>query len=151
MARAKTALKALSAVMLVVAPTLASGGELSTIAGRYSYGDYAVTLPTGRTLHLADLNASSGILEVSDSGSVTLRLTMRSGEVVVETARLLEAHFSNGTGYWRAKWPDMSYAVRTDITVKGDTLTTVTKFDNPFDEKRLGSVERASLKKVAAD
>jgi hypothetical protein len=44
----------------------------------------------------------------------------------------------------------MSYAVRTDITVKGNTLTTVTKFDNPFDEKRYGSVERASLRKVVA-
>jgi hypothetical protein len=45
----------------------------------------------------------------------------------------------------------MSYAVRTDITVKGDTLTTVTKFDNPFDERRYGSIERATLKKVAAE
>ena len=136
--------------MLVVAPTLATAGELSTIVGRYSYADYAVTLPSGRVLHLEDLNATSGSLEVSDSGSITLRLTLRSGEVVVQTAHLLEAHLSNGTGYWRAKWPDMNYAVRTDVTVKGDTLTTVTKFDNAFDEKRLGSVERASLTKVMA-
>ena len=143
-------MKAFLAVMLVVVPTLGNAGELSTIAGQYAYADYAVTLATGRVLHLGDLNASSGILEVSDSGSVTLRLTLRSGEVVVETAHLLEAHFANGAGYWRAKWPDMNYAVRTDITVTGDTLTTVTKFDNPFDEKRLGSVERASLKKVVA-
>jgi hypothetical protein len=142
--------KAFLAANLVVVPTLASPGELSTIVGRYSYADYAVTLPTGRILHMNDLNATGGVLEVSDAGSVTLRLTLRSGEVTVQKARLLEAHFSNGAGFWRAMWPDMNYAVRTDITAKGDTLTTVTKFDNPFDEKRYGSVERASLKKVSA-
>jgi hypothetical protein len=142
--------KALLAVMLVVVPALASAGELATIVGRYEYTDYAVTLPTGRVLHLGDLNATGGTLEVTDSGTVTLRLTMRSGEVVVQTARVLEAHFASGVGFWRAKWPDMTYAVRADITVKGDTLTTATRFDNPFDEQRFGSVERASLKKVAA-
>jgi hypothetical protein len=142
--------KAFLAAMLVVVATVAGAGELATIAGRYSYADYAVTLPSGRVLKLGDLNATSGSLEVSDSDSITLRLTLSSGEVVVQTAHLLEAHFSNGAGYWRAKWPDMSYPVRTDITVKGNTLTTVTKFDNPFDEKRYGSVERASLRKVVA-
>ncbi|MGO9802869.1 MAG: hypothetical protein ACLPTM_00815 [Steroidobacteraceae bacterium] len=143
-------MKTFLAAMLVVVPTAAGAGELATIAGRYSYADYAVALPSGRVLKLGDLNATSGSLEVSDSDSITLRLTLSSGEVVVQTAHLLEAHFSNGAGYWRAKWPDMSYPVRTDITVKGNTLTTVTKFDNPFDEKRYGSVERASLRKVVA-
>jgi hypothetical protein len=142
--------KTFVAAMLVALPAVAGAGELATIAGRYSYADYAVTLPSGRVLNLGDLHATSGSLEVSDPDSITLRLTLTSGEVVVQTAHLLEAHFSNGKGYWRAMWPDMSYAVRTDITVKGNTLTTVTKFDNPFDEKRYGSVERASLRKVVA-
>lgn len=137
------------AVALFAVTTLARAGELSPLLGRYSYADYAVTLPSGRVLHLRDLNATSASLDITGSDTVTLRMTMTSGQVVVETARILEAHFAKGAGFWRAKWPDMSYAVRTDVTVKGDTLTTVTKFDNPFDEQRYGSVERATLKKVA--
>lgn len=141
-------MKAVLAVLLVLGPPVAGAGELAPIAGRYLYTEYAVVLASGRVLHLADLNASSAILEVSDSGSITLHLTLRSGEVVTETAHVLESHFANGTGYWRAKWPDMDYFVRTDVRATGDTLTTFTKFDNPLDEKRLGSVERASLKKA---
>lgn len=141
--------KVLFAALLLALPTLASAGELSPIVGRYSYSDYAVTLPNGRVLHLRDINATSASLEVTGSDTVTLHMTMASGEVVVQTAQLLEAHLTNGVGYWRAKWPDMNYAVRTEFTVKGDTLTTVTKFDNPFDERRYGSVERATLKKAS--
>jgi len=142
-------MKALLATTLLLMPAFASAGELSPIVGRYSYENYAVTLPTGRVLHLNDINAASGSLDITDTGTVVLRMTMQSGRVVVQAAQLVEQHFAKGSGYWRAKWPDMNYVVRTDITVKGDTLTTVTKFDNPFDEQRLGSVERATLKKVA--
>jgi hypothetical protein len=142
-------LKALFAALVLAVPTLASAGELSAIVGRYLYSDYAVTLPNGRVLHLRDINATSASLDVTAADTVTLRMTMGSGEVVVQTAQILEAHLMNGIGFWRAKWPDMNYAVRTDFTVKGDTLTTVTKFDNPFDERRYGSVERATLNKVA--
>ena len=141
-------MKALLAGLLLAAPALVSAGELAPIVGRYAYTDYSVTLPTGRVLHLRDLNATSASLELTDSDSLTLRMTLNSGEVVVQTAHLLEAHFANGVGFWRAKWPDMSYPVRTDITVKGDTLTTVIKFENPFDDRRYGSIERGTLKKT---
>lgn len=142
--------KALFAALLLAMPTFAGAGELAPIVGRYTYSDYAVTLPNGRVLHLSDMNATSASLDLTGSDTVTLRMTMASGEVVVQTAQILEAHLENGVGFWRAKWPDMNYAVRTDVTLKGNTLTTVTKFDNPFDERRYGSVERATLRKVAA-
>jgi hypothetical protein len=137
-----------AAPTLAAVPTLAAAGELSPIVGRYSYADYAVTLPSGRVLHLRDLNATGASLEITDSGTVTLRMTMSSGEIVVQKAHLLEAHLANGVGFWRARWPDMNYAVRTDITVKDGILTTVIKFDNPADEQRYGSVERATLRRV---
>jgi hypothetical protein len=140
--------KACVAALLLAVPPLAGAGELSPIVGRYSYAAYAVTLPSGRVLHLRDINATSASLDITDSDTVTLRMTMSSGQVVVQKAHLLEAHLANGVGFWRAKWPDMNYAVRTDITVKGDILTTVIKFNNPLDEQRYGSVERATLKKV---
>jgi hypothetical protein len=140
--------KACVAALLFAVPPLAGAGELSPIVGRYSYAAYAVTLPSGRVLHLRDINATSASLDITDSDTVTLRMTMSSGQVVVQKAHLLEAHLANGVGFWRAKWPDMNYAVRTDITVKGDILTTVIKFNNPLDEQRYGSVERATLKKV---
>lgn len=141
-------MKACVAALLFAVPPLAGAGELSPIVGRYSYAAYAVTLPSGRVLHLRDINATSASLDITDSDTVTLRMTMSSGQVVVQKAHLLEAHLANGVGFWRAKWPDMNYAVRTDITVKGDILTTVIKFNNPLDEQRYGSVERATLKKV---
>lgn len=142
-------LRLLLAALSFAVSTLADAGELSPVLGRYSYAEYAVTLPSGRVLRLRDINAASATLDITGSGTVTLRMTMSSGDVVVQTAQILEAHLVNGAGFWRAKWPDMNYAVRADITVKGDTLTTVTKFENPFDEQRYGSVERATLKKVA--
>jgi hypothetical protein len=98
-------LKSVFVGLLFVVSTLANAGELSSIAGRYSYEDYAVTLSSGRVLHLRDINATSASLDITGSNTVTLRMTMSSGEVVVQTAQVLDVHLTHGVGFWRASGP----------------------------------------------
>ncbi len=77
---------------------LASAGKLSAVAGHYHYEQYNVTLPNGRVLALRDLGATDAFLDISDSETITLRMTMKAGNTVTETARVLEAHFAQGKG-----------------------------------------------------
>jgi hypothetical protein len=125
----------------------ASAADLSTVAGHYRYDQYAVTLPDGRVLHLKDLGASEGFLDISGTG-ITLRMTMLAGNTVTESAKVLEAHFDKGAGYWIAQWPDMTGPVRARITLVGDVLTSDTRFDNRADPQ-YGSSEHAVLKRVS--
>lgn len=135
---------------LGLAATLAFGtalaGELSGVSGRYRYEEYSVTLPDGRVLHLKDLGASEAFLDISDS-AITLRMTMTTGKTIVQTAKVVETHVDNGSGYWVAQWPDMKSAVRAYITLKGGVLTSDTKFDDRADPQ-FGSSEHAVLRRV---
>jgi hypothetical protein len=133
---------------LIFVSARASAGDLAAIAGHYAYSEYSVTFPNGRVLHLKDLGAVSAVLDINEN-TLTLRMTMRSGQVVTESAKILETHLSNGSGYWLAQWPDMAYPVKAQISVQGTTLASVTKFDNSSDAERYGSVESATLTKAA--
>ena len=125
---------------------VASAADLSAVAGHYRYEQYAVTLPDRRVLHLKDLGASEAFLDVSDAG-ITLLMTMVAGNTVTQSAKVMEAHFDKGAGYWIAQWPDMKGPVRAIITLVGDTLTSDTHFDNSADPQ-FGSTEHAVLKRV---
>jgi hypothetical protein len=82
---------------------VSTAGDLSSLAGHYRYEQYSVTLPSGRVLALSDLGATEAFLDISDRGSITLRMTMKAGNTVRETAKVVEAHFAQGRGYWIAQ------------------------------------------------
>jgi hypothetical protein len=130
-----------------VASGRSMAGDLSAVAGHYRYEQYMVTLANQRVLSLSDLGAVDAFLDISEVGTITLRMTMRAGNTVTETARVLEAHFAAGKGYWLAQWPDMSKPVRAQITLGTGTLTSDTHFDDESDVKRYGSIEHAVLRK----
>jgi hypothetical protein len=125
----------------------ASAGDLSAVAGHYRYEQYAVTLSDGRVMHLKDLGASEAFLDISDE-AITLQLKMLAGEPLTQSAKVIEAHFAKGEGYWIAQWPDMKGPVRANITLVADTLTSNTRFDNRADALQFGSSEHAVLKRV---
>ena len=126
----------------------ATAGDLSALSGHYRYDEYQVTLPNGRVLGLKDLGAAKAFLDISGTGTITLRMTMKGGDTVTQTAKILDAHVAQGKGYWIARWPDMSKPVKTQITLVAGTLTSDTRFDDPSDAERYGSVEHAVLDKV---
>ena len=121
--------------------------DLSAVAGHYRYEQYAVTLPNGRVLQLKDLGASEAFLDISQT-EITLRMTLARGDTITQSAKILEAHFDKGTGYWKAQWPDMKGPVRANITLVGDILTSDTRFNNQADHQ-YGSSEHAVLKRVS--
>jgi hypothetical protein len=125
----------------------ATATDLSSVAGHYRYEQYVVTLSNGRVLQLKDLGASEAFLDISETG-ITLRMTLARGDTVTQSAKILEAHFSKGAGYWRAQWPDMKGPVRANITLVGDVLTSDTRFDNQADPQ-YGSTEHAVLKRLS--
>ncbi len=142
----------IAGLALLVMPGLVVAGPLAGIAGHYRYEQYSVTLPNGRVLGLADLGAADASLDISDAtGTITLRMTMRAGHTVVQTAKVVEASVNKGKGYWIAQWPDMSYPVRAMLAVSAGALTTDTRFDNRADAERFGSLEHAVLRKVQSD
>jgi hypothetical protein len=118
------------------------------VAGHYRYEKYTVTLPNGRVLGLNDLGATDAFLDISEKGSITLRMTMKAGNTVTETAKVVDAHFTQEKGYWIAQWPDMTKPVKAQITISGSTLTSDTTFDDRSDAERYGSVEHAVLRKA---
>jgi hypothetical protein len=127
--------------------SLTSASDLSSVMGHYRYEQYAVTLPNGRVLQLKDLGASEAFLDVSRT-TITLRMTLTRGDTVTQSAKILEARFDKGVGYWKAQWPDMKGPVRANIELAGDILTSDTKFDNQADPQ-YGSTEHAVLKRVS--
>ena len=102
--------------------SVATTAELSAVSGHYHYEQYAVTLPNGRVLALKDLGATDAFLDISEMGTITLRMTMSAGNTVTETAKVIEAHFAQGKGFWIAQWPDMSYPVTAQLTISSNTL-----------------------------
>jgi hypothetical protein len=72
-----------------------------------------------------------------------------AGNPIVQSAKVLEAHFVSGKGYWVAQWPDMTYPVRANVTLVGGVLTSDSRFDDRSDALRYGSTERAVLRRVA--
>jgi hypothetical protein len=126
----------------------AAAGDLSAVAGHYRYEEYDVSLPNGRVLHLGDLGATDAFLDISPTGTITLRMTMKAGNTVTQTAKVLEAHFEQGKGYWIAQWPDMSKPVKAQIAISAQTLTSDTSFDDRSDADRYGTVEHAVLRKA---
>ena len=132
-------------------PMAAMAGNLSPVAGHYRYEQYSVTLPSQRVLNLNDLGATDAFLDISDNGTITLRMTMKTGNMVTETAKVLEAHFSGAKGYWIAQWPDMANPVRAQLVFDKGVLMSTTHFEDKSDAQRFGSTEHAVLRKLAAD
>jgi hypothetical protein len=120
---------------------------LSAVVGHYRYEQYSVTLPNGRVLGLSDIGATSASLDISATGTITLRMTMKAGNTIEQTAKVSEAHFTGAQGYWVAQWPDMNYPVKAQIRISADTLTSDTQFDSRADTERFGSKEHAVLRK----
>jgi len=127
---------------------IAAAGDLSAVIGHYRYEEYTVKLPNGRLLGLNDLGATDAFLDISDNGTITLRMIMKTGNTVTQTAKVVEAHFMQGKGYWIAQWPDMTKPVKAQITISAGTLTSDTTFDDRSDVERFGSVEHAVLRRV---
>jgi hypothetical protein len=136
-------------LVALLAAGVAAAGDLSAVAGHYWYQDYAATLPDGRVMKLQDLGAKDAFLNISDDGTITLRMTMLAGNSVVQSAKVLEAHFAQGKGYWVAQWPDMKGPVRANVTLVGEVLTSDSKFDDKSDPLRYGSTEHAVLRKIS--
>lgn len=134
--------------VLILLPVAASAADLSVVVGHYRYEQYSVTLPNQRVLSLGDIGASEAFLDISANGIITLRMTMKAGNVVTETAQVVEAHFSGAKGYWVAQWPDMMTPVRAQISIGADGLVSDTHFDDKSDKERFGSVEHAVLRKL---
>jgi hypothetical protein len=126
-----------------------AAGDISPVVGHYRYQDYAATLADGRVIKLQDMGATDAFLDISEDGMITLRMTMTTGNPVVQSAQVLEAHFVGGKGYWVAKWPDMRYPVRANVTLVGELLTSDSRFDDKSDPLRYGSTEHAVLRKVS--
>jgi hypothetical protein len=120
---------------------------LASIAGRYAYTEYRVTLANGRVLGLADIGADKATIDVTGKGSVILRMHMRNGRDVLSEGKILDASISGRRGFCVVKWPDMSYAVRAELLVHGDELRSETRFDDRSDSARYGSVESAVLQR----
>jgi hypothetical protein len=134
----------------VLVPALAIGADLSSIAGHYRYEQYSVTLPSQKVLSLSDMGATEAFLDISTDGTITVRMTMKAGNVVTETAKVLDAHFVGQKGYWIAQWPEMTSPVRAEISPNDGGIVSDTHFDDKSDRDRYGSVEHAVLRKVAA-
>lgn len=126
---------------------LAAAADLSQVAGHYRYDGYSVKLPNGRQLSLNDLGATEAFLDISASGTITLRMRMRTGKRVTQTAHVIDANFSGPNGFWIAQWPDMTYPVRAEIRLAADTLISDTHFTDRSDTARFGSVEHAVLRR----
>ncbi len=132
-------------------PTAAIAGDLSAVAGHYRYEQYSVTLPGQHVMSLNDLGATDAFLDISDSGTITLRMTMRAGNIVTETAKVIEAHLSGAKGYWIAQWPNMANPVRAQILFSKGLLMSTTRFEDQSDKQRFGSTEHAVLRRLATD
>ena len=140
----------------VLAISVASAADADRISGHYRYTGYQVTLPNGRVIGLKEMGASEASLDISvPTRTITLHMTMGTGRVVDESARIVEWAVGPTGGYWIAQWPDMKYAVKAVITVAGAVpgasagtrLTSETRFDQPQDMDRFGTVERAVLER----
>jgi hypothetical protein len=132
---------------MLLLSVVAQAQGLSAVAGHYRYEQYSVTLPNGRVLGLNDLGATNAFLDISETGTITLRMTMKAGNTIEQTAKVLESHFAKAKGYWIAQWPDMNYPVRAQIKISASTLTSDTRFDDRSDTERFGSIEHAVLRK----
>jgi hypothetical protein len=137
----------LIAFVFLILSGVGRAGELSAVAGHYRYEQYAVTLASGRVLQLKDLGASEAFLDISET-EITLQMTMTHGNTVTQSAKILEAHFGKGVGYWKAKWPDLKGPIRANITLVGGVLTSDTRFENQADPQ-YGSSEHAVLTRVS--
>jgi hypothetical protein len=143
--------KYLLGVVGCFASVMAAAADLSAIAGHYHYEQEVVTLPDGRVLQLKDMGATDAFLYISAEGTITLRMVMKAGDPMVETAKVLESNILHGKGYWIAQWPDMHGPVKAQITLAAGVLTSDTHFDDRADPDRFGSVEHAVLKLVGPD
>jgi len=141
--------KTLVAVFVTLMTAASSwAADTSAIAGHYHYEQYVVTLPNGRDIGFKDMGATDATLDITASGTITLHMTMSSGKVVEQSAKVVSLQFSQGKGHWIAQWPDMSYPVRAEISVADGVLTSDTRFDEWPDPERFGSTEHAVLKKI---
>jgi hypothetical protein len=120
---------------------------LASIAGRYAYTEYRLTLANGRVLNLADIGADRATLDITGKGSVILRMHMRNGHDVLAEGKVLDVSISGRRGYCVVKWPYMTYSVRAELLVHGDELRSETRFDDRSDAPRYGSVESAVLQR----
>lgn len=137
-------MKALTLLLLL--PVLAAAADADRVSGHYRYTGYQVTLPNGRVIGLKEMGASEASLDIAvPARTITLRMTMGTGRVFEQSARILQWQVGATGGYWIAQWPDMKYPVKAVISVAGTRLTSETRFDHPEDMDRFGTVERAVL------
>ena len=130
----------------VLAFAVASAADADRISGHYRYSGYQVTLPNGRVIGLKEMGATEASLDISvPTRTITLHMTMGTGRVVDESARIVEWAVGPAGGYWIAQWPDMKYPVKAVISVAGTRLTSETRFDHADDMDRFGTIERAVL------
>jgi hypothetical protein len=133
-------------LLLCLFPMLVAAADADRISGHYLYTGYQVTLPNGRVIGLKEMGASDASLDIAvRDRTITLRMTMGTGRVVEQSARIVEWNVGPAGGYWIAQWPDMKYPVKAVVSVAGTRLTSETRFDHPEDMDRFGTVERAVL------
>jgi len=136
-------------IALCLLPMLAIAAHATDsdrISGHYRYTGYQVTLPNGRVIGLKEMGASDASLDIAVAArTITLRMTMGTGRVLEQSAKIIEWKVGPTGGYWIAQWPDMKYPVKAVITLAGTRITSETRFDEPTDMDRFGTVERAVL------
>jgi len=145
-ARCLLPLLAVAASTGATAANAAHAAHGDRLSGHYHYSGYQVTLPNGRIVGLKELGATDASLEISvPARTITLRMTMGTGRVIEQSARIVEWAVGADGGYWIAQWPEMKYPVKALITVTGSRLASETRFDHAEDMDRFGTVERAVL------
>jgi len=80
--------------------------------------------------------------------ALVVLLRFHAGNAVTETAKVIQAQFAGPTGYWIAQWPDMTYPVRAELRLEQGALISETRFNEPSDPARYGSVEHAVLSRI---
>jgi len=104
-------------------------------------------MPNGRILELKDMRATDATLDFTTSGTIIMHITMSSGKAIDQSAKMVSSQVFHGKGDWIAKWPDIRYPLRADISIAGDLLTSDTSFDDRPDAERVESSEHAVLRK----
>ena len=138
----------LSLVWLFLATTPCRASDISSIAGHYTYESYSFTLPTGQSASFKELGASGATLDIGHDMSIVLTMHMLDGTNPVAQAKILDFHLEQGSGYWIAKWPEMSYPVRADFSLAAGTVRYVIRFNNKDDTFRYGGSDQGVLRRL---
>lgn len=137
--------------LLCLLPLHVLAENIDTIAGKYEYKQFQVVNPAGKVLGLADFGVKTITLEIKRDGQdrkLISSMQMVNGDAVKESGLIQRIGLKDKTGYWIAKWQDMSYPVRAEFKLDGDELSYEIKFQEASDKARFGLVERATLSRT---